>query len=69
VNQMHLAEVGLGGITGDPRKVLHRPAKVRIPLYSEAGHQLDAVLVGLAEGVTFSAADRGDETTLLAPES
>jgi hypothetical protein len=66
VNQMHLAEIRLGRITGHPRTVLNRPATVGISLHSEAGQQVDAILIGLAEGVTLSPAYRNDETSLLA---
>ncbi len=51
VNQVHLPEIGLGGIDGDSGPVLHSGSEVRIANYTEAGDKLDLFRCGLAEGV------------------
>ncbi|GAA2464258.1 hypothetical protein GCM10010405_55770 [Streptomyces macrosporus] len=60
VDQVHLAQVRLGGVLGDARAVLDRHPRVDVPLHPEPGEQRDAVPVRLGERVRAVAADRRD---------
>ena len=58
---MHLAQVGLGRVARHARAVLDRLAHVRVALDAEPGQKADAVLVRLAEAVSWIAAHGGDD--------
>lgn len=51
VHQVDLAQVGLGGICPDSRKVLNRGAKVGVPGHAKAFHQFNSACWLLAETV------------------
>jgi len=59
VKQVHLPEIGLGGIDDDPGPVLHSGSEVRIANYTEAGDKLNLLRRGLAEGVRWIRVNRG----------
>jgi hypothetical protein len=61
VEQMHLPEVGLGRIAGEPRAVLDRSSHMGISLNSHAREEVDAVLSAFREGVALSAAHGSDD--------
>ena len=51
VDQMHLPQIGLGGIRPDPGTVLDRDAHVRVALHAQPGQQRDGRLQRLAEAM------------------
>jgi len=59
VKQVHLPEIGLGGIDGDARPVLHSGSEVRIANYTQAGDKNDLLRCGLAEGMCCIRVNRG----------
>ena len=60
VDQVNLAQVGLGRIARHPRAVLDRNALMRVAVDAEPGHELDAVLVGFDQRVRRASADGRD---------
>ena len=51
MNQVHLPEVGLRGITRHARAVLHRHAHMSVTLDTKTGNEANAILRRLAEAV------------------
>jgi hypothetical protein len=58
VDEMHLPQVRLRGISRDARPVLDRRAKVSVARHTKAGDELNAGLYRFAERVRVAARDR-----------
>lgn len=65
VDEMHLPQVGLGGITRDPRTVLNRSPQVRVTLNTQTDQKSDALNVALGERVIRRATHRAHDTEVL----
>lgn len=61
VDEVHLPQVRLRGIPGDPRPVLHRRPAMRVPLDAETDQETDRRPVHLADTVGRLAAYGGDD--------
>ena len=59
VKQVHLPEIGLGGIDSDPGPVLHAGSEVRIASYTQTSDKDDLLRCGLAEGMCSVGVNRG----------
>ncbi len=60
MDEVDLAQVGLGGVPGEAGAVLDGGAQVGVALDAESGQEADAGAGGFGEGVGGVGADRGD---------
>ena len=60
MNEMDLAEIGLGRIARDARAMLHRHAAMRVALDAETGEEADAFLGRLREEMRRASVDGDD---------
>ena len=57
MDQVHLAQVGLGRVTGYSRAMLNRLARMRVSFDTQAGQEPNAILIRLDQSVCRAAVD------------